>query len=85
MKEGVSSNLNYNLAYCFFLPAMFYHSVLSTQDLPTCLLLILTLVSFAAVVPLHKHKALHTVIALIATGDLLLKVLMVEGVIKQAS
>ncbi len=82
MKEGVASNLNYNLAYCLFLPSLLYHS-LSTNDLPAILLLGLTLISFAAVMSPQRHKTLHLFIALVASLDIILKALMIEGVISK--
>lgn len=84
MKEGVASNLNYNIAYWFFLASLLYHSQ-HINDFSTLLLLGLTLTSFTAVVEPQKHKKIHILIALVASFDLIIKILISQGVIKGVS
>lgn len=81
MKEGSPSNLNYNICYWLFLPALLHYALLDSHDLPTNWLLFLALLSLTSVFTPLKHKRLHLLLAVSASLDLVVKVLMVAGVV----
>lgn len=76
MREVVASNMNYNIAYCFYLPAMLFYSLSTVHDIGSCWLLFLTLLSFTSAFRPSRHKKLHIVIAVSTIFDLVLKVLV---------
>ncbi len=83
MKERSLHNLNYNICYFFFLPALLYHS-LHCNDLITNLLLILSLLSFTSIAAPQQHKSILKFISLTAFTDLVLKLFIIFKVIPPA-
>lgn len=81
MKEGSPSNLNYNICYWLFLPALLHYTLLDAHDIPSNWLLFLSLLSLTSVFTPIKHKRLHVLLAVSVSLDLMVKVLMVAGLI----
>lgn len=81
MKEGHSSSINYNISYCFYLPAVLYYCLILIHDLFSNTLLLLTLISITCFLHPVRHKALHLGTAIVNTADLVYKGLLVLGVI----
>ena len=81
MQEEVASNVNYNLCYCFYLPAIIYYALIISQDIGSCWLLFLTLISFTSVLRPSRHKLLHILMAISITLDFLVKILISMGLI----
>jgi len=81
MKEGSPSNLNYNICYWLFLPALFYYSLVSINDLTSSWFLFLFLLSLTSVFTPLRHKRLHLLLAVSVSIDLIMKILMATGVI----
>ena len=81
MREITPSNMNYNITYCFFMPAVLYYSIILVHDISSCWLFFLSLLSFTSVFRPKKHKILHIVIAISALLDLLMKILTSIGIL----
>ena len=81
MREMVPSNMNYNIAYCFFFPAVLYYSFILVHDIGSSWLLLLSLLSFTSVFKPNRHKILHVVIAESTVIDLVVKMLIGLGVL----
>lgn len=85
MKEGIASNINYNIAYCFFLPVVFYYCLFMVNDQISNLFLFLSLLSATSVFNSNNHKKLHISIGLLSLIDAVVKGLMVYQIIPKVS
>lgn len=75
MEDGETSNLNYNILYCIYLPISLYYSLIITNDYTSNLIFFITLLTLTSVFKKHQRIVL-IVQAAITIIDIVIKILI---------
>jgi hypothetical protein len=84
MEEGETSNLNYNLLYCIYLPTSIYYSLIVTNDFTSNLIFFTALITLTSV---FKRNHLNVLIfqGVVTLADAAIKTLSSLSVIAVSS
>jgi hypothetical protein len=84
MEEGETSNLNYNLLYCIYLPTSIYYSLIVTNDFTSNLIFFTALITLTSV---FKRNHLNVLIfqGVVTLADAAIKTLSSLSVITVSS
>jgi hypothetical protein len=84
MEEGETSNLNYNLLYCIYLPTSIYYSLIVTNDFTSNLIFFAALITLTSV---FKRNHLNVLIfqGVVTLADAAIKTLSSLSVIAVSS